>query len=335
MTRDHGGNLDAAILHHGGAAGDWIDLSTGINGHSYPLPDLPAHAWHRLPTASDMDVCAQAARRAYGARGQTACLPLAGAQAAIRLLPRLRSPGRVGVVTPTYNEHAAAFAAAGWKVVEVAGPEALRGFDAGVVVNPNNPDGRRWTPETLIAVAGGVGLLIVDESFADVDPQVSIVPHLGRGGIIVLRSIGKFFGLAGIRLGFALGAGSDIALLAEAAGPWAVSGPALAAGAAALADEAWVRETRTRLDADAERLDRLAAGAGWRLVGGTALFRLYDSGDAQAARERLAQSQIWSRVFPWSGPWIRLGLPGSEGEWRRLAVALGVSVSDAATDRRP
>ncbi len=330
-ARDHGGDLDAAILRHGGAADDWIDLSTGINRAPYPLPPLPAAAWHRLPTAADMETCAAAARRAYGATGATACLPVAGAQAAIRLLPRLRRPGRVGVVSPTYNEHAAAFAAAGWTVVEVATPGMLRGFDAGVVVNPNNPDGRRWTPETLLASAADVGLLIVDESFADTDPALSIVPHLGREGIVVLRSLGKFFGLAGLRLGFALGAGPDILQLAEAAGPWAVSGPALAAGSAALADTAWAEATRTRLASDAARLDRLAAAAGWRPCGGTALFRLYDTGDAAAAQARLARSRIWSRCFPYSPGWLRLGLPGTEDEWRRLAGAL----SAATADRRP
>jgi cobalamin biosynthetic protein CobC len=328
-ARDHGGDLGAAIARFGGAAAEWIDLSTGINRLPYPLPPPSGRALRALPSAEEGAACAAAARRAYGT--DAACLPLAGAQAAIRLVPGLRQPGRAAVLAPTYNEHAAAFAAGGWSVVEVGEPEELAGFEAVVVVNPNNPDGRRLAPEALLALAGRVGLLVVDESFADVDPALSVCPRLGRPGLVVLRSFGKFYGLAGLRLGFALGEASEIGRLAEAAGPWAVSGPALEAGRLALADAAWADATRRRLAVDAARLDRLAGAAGWRLVGGTGLFRLYDAHDARAARDRLAEARIWSRAFPWSDAWIRLGLPGPEGEWRRLEAAL----SAAGAGRRP
>jgi cobalamin biosynthesis protein CobC len=329
-VRDHGGDLGAAVARYGGAADEWIDLSTGINRLPYPLPPPSDRALRALPDPAATAACAAAARRAYGAAG-AACLPLAGAQAAIRLLPSLRSAGRAAVLGPTYNEHAAAFAAAGWSVAEVRDVAALRGSDAGVVVNPNNPDGRRLPPEALIDLAGAVGLLVVDESFADVDPGLSLCPGLGRPGLVVLRSFGKFFGLGGLRLGFALGAEAEIARLAETAGPWPVAGPALEAGRIALADAAWATATRQRLAAGATRLDRLAAAAGWRLVGGTGLFRLYDVGDAAAARDRLARARIWSRAFPWSARWLRLGLPGPESEWARLADAL----TAAAADTRP
>ena len=139
----------------------------------------------------------------------------------------------------------------------------------------------------------------------------------------MLRSFGKFYGLPGLRLGFALGPPSEIEALAALAGPWPVSGPALALGAAALADTAWAAATRARLAAEAPRLDALAARAGWGLVGGTDLFRTYDTPDAALARDRLAHHRIWSRAFPWSPRWLRLGLPGDAGEWRRLAAAFG------------
>jgi cobalamin biosynthetic protein CobC len=328
--RDHGGDLDAAIVRYGGPAADWIDLSTGINRVPYPIEASPLSALHALPRASEAAACALAARAAFGAADGVACLPLAGAQAAIRLIPGLRPPGRAAVLGPTYDEHAAAFAAAGWAVTEVAAIGALAGFDAAVVVNPNNPDGRAHPPEAILAVAARNRLTIVDESFADVRPEVSVCGRLGAPGLLVLRSFGKFYGLAGLRLGFALGAASDVAALAEAAGPWPVSGPALAAGTAALADRAWAKAARARLVAGAVRLDALAAGAGWKLVGGTSLFRLYDTGDAAAARDRLARARIWSRAFPYSAGWLRLGLPGPEAEWRRLADALS-----AGGDRCP
>lgn len=318
--RDHGGNIDAAMARFGGPAGDWIDLSTGINRVPYPLPRIPASAWTMLPTRAAMERLIAAAHGAY--RTEAAILPVAGAQAAIQIIPRLSPPGHARVLGPTYNEHAAALRAAGWAVEEVHAPEALSGADLAVVVNPNNPDGRVFMPDALRALAGRVGRLVVDESFADATPEVSAAGGTLPPGMLVLRSFGKFYGLAGLRLGFVLGPEPDVARLARMAGPWPVSGAAIEIGAVALADSVWAQLTRERLALEARRLDALVAGAGWRCVGGTALFRLYDTADAARAQERLAGSRIWSRVFPYSGSWLRLGLPGGEPEWTRIAAAL-------------
>ncbi|MEO0913212.1 MAG: threonine-phosphate decarboxylase CobD [Pseudomonadota bacterium] len=326
--RDHGGNLGAAIQRFGGAAEEWIDLSTGINRQPYPLPALPPEAWTALPTAeAEADLIA-AASEAY--RTPAAILPLAGAQAAIQLLPRLQAPGEMRVLGPTYNEHAASFAAQGWRVSEVARFAELGGADAAVLVSPNNPTGP-LAPDPgeligdILELAATTHLTIIDESFVDATPEASVAPHLGAPGLIVLRSFGKFYGLAGVRLGFALGAEADIAALRAAAGPWAVSGPALAIGAAALKDRAWAEATTTRLGAETARLDALVRTAGWRPLGGTHLFRLYDTGDAASAQARLAGQKIWSRIFPYSESWLRLGLPGSASEWARLETALSAS----------
>ncbi len=320
--RDHGGDLGAAIARHGGAPADWMDLSTGINRLPYAVPPFAPGALRDLPGAGEVAACAEAARRAYGAPPRVACLPLAGAQAAIQFVPRLRPAGRAAVLGPTYNEHAAAFAAAGWSVAEVSDLDALTGYDAVTLVNPNNPDGRRWPPEEVAALTARNGLVVVDESFADVTPETSLCPRLGAPGLVVLRSFGKFFGLAGLRLGFALGSEAEIAALREAAGPWPASGPALAAGRLALSDGDWIRATRARLAFHSRRLDALATGVGWSLVGGTGLFRLYATPDAGRAREALARHRVWSRRFPYSPTWLRFGLPGPEPEWQRLAEAL-------------
>lgn len=320
--RDHGGDLDAAMARFGGGPGDWIDLSTGINPRPWPLRVIPPRAFTALPTRSEMAALSAVAARAFGTAAPVAVL--AGAQAAIQTVPMLLPPGRARVLSPTYNEHAASLRAAAWQVEEVARPEDLAGADLAVVVNPNNPDGRRLEPGLLLALARDVGLLVVDESFADPHRGLSLAPRLdgGQEGILVLRSFGKFWGLAGLRLGFALGGAGRIAALREAAGPWPVAGPAIAAAMAALADEAWKEATIARLREDAARLDRLAAAAGWRLAGGTALFRLYDAGDAAAAQEQLARHRIWSRRFPHTPAWLRLGLPGDTAAWARLEVAL-------------
>ncbi|WP_212524222.1 threonine-phosphate decarboxylase CobD [Actibacterium sp. MT2.3-13A] len=327
--RDHGGNIDGAMAEFGGRADDWIDLSTGINRAPYPLPPLPDAAWNALPTRAAIEALTRAAARAYGT--SAAILPVAGAQAAIQMIPRLGPPGQARVLAPTYNEHAASLRAAGWKVQEVASPYALSGAGMAVVVNPNNPDGRETAPARLRDLAGTVDRLVVDESFADGRPELSLAPHVGaRRGLFVLRSFGKFYGLAGLRLGFVLGHTEDIAELSEMAGPWPVSGAAIEIGQKALKDMDWVRATVTRLRAEAARMDGLAERAGWGLVGGTDLFRLYRTPDAAAARAHLARARIWSRIFPWSPHLLRLGLPGDEREWERLGAALGTMAEGQA-----
>ncbi len=321
--RDHGGNLERAIAAHGGAPEDWIDLSTGINPVPYPVPPIPAEAWTRLPPRPAMRRLTGAAAAAYGT-GATV-IPFAGAQAAIQAVPFLVPPSEARILAPTYNEHAGALADSGWRVAEVPDLAALEGSALAVLVNPNNPDGRRHAPEALLALAGRVGTLVVDESFADPEPALSLAPALagGPGNIVVLRSFGKFYGLAGLRLGFALATGNRARRLAELAGPWPVSGPAIEIAALALADTAWEKATAARLASDASRLDGLAERAGWTLTGGTPLFRTYATPDAASARERLARHRIWSRIFPYAPRWIRLGLPGTEEGWARLATALG------------
>ena len=317
--RDHGGNMDWAMRHYGGA--DWIDLSTGINRVPYPVPALPPEVWTMLPTGAAMQALRGAVAAHYGCAAPVVIT--AGAQAAIQMMPAL--VGRAGlarVIAPTYNEHAAVLRAAGWQVEEVAGLDALAGADLAVVVNPNNPDGKTYAPTDLLAVCDRVGRLVVDESFGDIAPGLSVLPHAGRAGLLVMRSFGKFWGLAGARLGFVFGAQADMAALTALAGPWPVAGAALEIGRVALQDMGWAGATRARLLAEIPRADGLAQGAGWQVVGGTALFRLYHTPDAGAAQERLARAQIWSRIFPWHPHWLRLGLPGDEGEWARLAAAL-------------
>jgi cobalamin biosynthetic protein CobC len=318
--RDHGGDLDRAKARYGRS--DWIDLSTGINPIAYPIPKVPFRAFHALPTAEDTAALEATAAHVYGAGAET--VALAGAQAAIQLVPRLVPPGRAAVLAPSYNEHAAALRAEAWDVADVTEPESMGGVDLAVVVNPNNPDGRHWSHETLEDLASRVGLLVVDESFADPHPELSLAPRLADLGerVLVLRSFGKFYGLAGLRLGFALGGTQTVARLRALAGPWAVGGPAIAIGKAAFSDKDWRQTTTARLIGEATRLDQLAAGAGWQLVGGTALFRTYETGDAAAEQERLARAGIWTRRFPYSSGWLRLGLPGTAAAGERLIAAL-------------
>ncbi|MFD0980537.1 threonine-phosphate decarboxylase CobD [Tropicimonas aquimaris] len=313
--RDHGGGIDAAVARWGGTRAGWLDLSTGINPCPYPLPALPPDAWTALPDAAATEALLAAARAFWSVPDRLDILPTAGASAAIARMPALASGKRVYIPQPTYNEHAAAFRAAGWEVS--ASPEPA--CDATVLVHPNNPDGRCWQERELPSA----GLLVLDESFSDVCPEQSLLPVAqSRPETLVLKSFGKFWGLAGLRLGFAIGAPERIDALRDMIGPWAVSGPALAIGATALTDTTWATRTRQRLSEDAARLDRMLARAGAPVVGGTDLFRLYDTADARALQDRLAEAHIWTRRFPYSDRWLRLGLPGSDDGWQRLDAAL-------------
>lgn len=317
MARDHGGNLAEARARYGGAAAEWLDLSTGINPEPYPVAGLAPADWAKLPGAEATVRLIDAARAAWAVPAAAAIVAAPGASALIRLMPRLGPAGEVAIPAPTYNEHAAAFVAEGWRVTARPGA-ATR---AAVIVSPNNPDGRRWETHELLTLAEALPRLVVDESFMDATPERSLIPHAGAEGLVILRSFGKFYGLAGARLGFAITGPATAARLADLMGPWAVSGPALALGAAALADRGWQAATRARVARDVRRLVALGQRAGWRPVGEAGLFATFETPDAAAAQAGLARARIWSRIFPYSAHWLRLGLPPAEG-WARLATAL-------------
>lgn len=316
----HGGDLDDAALRWGTPAQGWLDLSTGINPWPYPPPRLDRALWRRLPATGDEAALRRAAAAAYGCDAAR-ILATPGTSALIQTLPRLWSPRKVAVLSPTYGEHAAAWTAAGHAVMEVSVPADAQGCDALVLVNPNNPDGRTFAPADILALAERFPTLVVDEAFADATPFLSVA-GMARPGLIVLRSFGKFYGLAGLRLGFCLAAPELLDALGRFWGPWPVSGPALAIGARALADHAWAEASRAHLAHAADRLDAVLAGAGLHILGGTALFRLAEHPDAARLHERLGRAGILVRAFPHRPTWLRFGLPGGMTATRRLRRAL-------------
>jgi cobalamin biosynthetic protein CobC len=318
---EHGGNLREAQRLYGGD--DWIDLSTGINPIGYPAPALPPDAWHRLPEADPALV--EAACAWYGAR---ALLPVAGTQAAIQALPRLRPPSRVTVAAPSYAEHAHHWAQHGHALRQIGYPmleAAVGSSDVVVVCNPNNPTGEQVTPSLLLRWAAELGArggwLVVDEAFGDTAPALSVAAHAGMPGLVVLRSVGKFFGLAGLRLGFVAAEGALLAALADVLGPWTVSGPAQQVALAALRDTVWQQAAQARLARDGARLRGMLTAHGV-LASGTPLFHWWPEPRPEAFHEHMARRAIWVRLFPQAARGIRLGLPGREQDWDRIEHAL-------------
>lgn len=318
---DHGGNLDQAIQQFGGQIDDWLDLSTGINPVAYPIPNLSSRSWIALPTASEKQALHLAAKECWHCSGDALSLP--GAQAAIQLLPQFAeikklSGKNVKILGPTYNEYRNSFQQHGWKVEECDQIEELAGATVAILVNPNNPDGRTYGEDTLLKLLKTVDLLVIDESFVDCMPELSLCSESHRDNLIILRSFGKFYGLAGLRLGFVTGLESNIRIFEKLAGPWPVSGVALQIGEKAIRDQTWQERTRQRLHQDAKKLDQFFASVQCEFTGGTPLFRLYSHDDALALQTHLAKDRIWTRIFPYSKNWIRLGLPGTEEDWTRL-----------------
>ncbi len=325
---EHGGRLDMARLAFPSAPEPWIDLSTGISPWAYPIPKIEEAQWHRLPPPSALEKLIASARRAYRAPQAAAVVALPGADLGLCLIPWLfRTSRRVAILGPTYSGHRKAWAAAGHIVSEVASLEEIGRAEIVVVTNPNNPDGRIVPHAELAQLSGRLhrrdGLLVIDEAFADTDPSCSILPVVNRlDRTVVLRSFGKFYGAAGVRLGFAITSHPLEERLRDALGAWPLSAAAIAMGSVALDDEAWAFAQRGRLKEAADKLDEVLAGAGLKVLGGTSLFRLVAADPKRDLFQHLATHGILIRPYL-DRPVFRFGLPRDEEEIRRLTNALG------------
>ena len=332
---EHGGRLRRAAREHGIPLAAWLDLSTGVNPHAYPAPPVPAAAWQRLP--EDDDGLETAAAGYYGS---AALLPVAGSQPAIQALPAAlvpawtagraahgaATPPRVALLAPSYAEHAHAWRGSAPALVSAENlAAAVDHSDIVVLVQPNNPTGALFERARLLdwhaRLARRGGWLVVDEAFIDTVPEASLAPLSGADGLVVLRSLGKFFGLAGARVGFVLAPAPLRRVLADMLGPWTLNGPARLVARHALADHAWQARTRARLQAEGERLQDLLTATGFAPTHGPALFKWVPTPHAAALHTHLARHGILSRLFD-APPAVRFGLPPDEHGWQRLEAAL-------------
>lgn len=321
----HGGNLAKARALFPEAPEPWIDLSTGINPHSYPHSPIPANVFARLPEPDVAQRLKEIAARAYGAPSSAHIAAGPGTQILLPIVAGLVSGRKAAVLSPTYAEHARAAKLAGFEITETGELDHLAEADLAVVVNPNNPTGRIVPKADLLSLAATMrakgGLLVVDEAFMDVSDAESVAAMVDEGGLLVLRSFGKFYGMAGLRLGFAISHPQVVARIEDRLGPWAVSGPALHVASEALADTVWQDRMRDSLKADMARLDNLFASKDIAIFGGTSLFRLVRDPRARALFHHLGSRGIITRRFDERPDDLRIGLPG-DGGWPRLEDAL-------------
>jgi cobalamin biosynthesis protein CobC len=331
LLAEHGGNLLAARRAYPQAPEPWLDLSTGINPYAYPFAHPPMESFTQLPQPEELRALEAAAATAYRTPAAADVVAAPGTQAIINWLPRLVPARRVGILGVTYCEHARSWATSGAELTVAEDLSGLEDKDIAIVVNPNNPDGRLVAAADLHALAAVLGkhggVLIIDEAFADfLEPSASAVPDTAESGVVVLRSLGKTYGLPGLRLGFAIASKPVAEKLRAALGPWPVSGAAIAIGSTALTDADWLAATRARLHADSRALDKILAAAGFGSAGGNLLFRLVQHEDAQGWFERLATAGILVRRFEARPAWLRFGIAGSDAGRMRLCAALGLEL---------
>ena len=333
MQPIHGGRLNEAVKRWKIPHAQWLDLSTGINPNGWPVPPIPAHIWQRLPEADDG--LEAVIREWSGIPQQADCEPVAGSQAAIMVLPRLRALCRVGIPSVGYREHEYSWRQAGHQIVAITSAQTssnddrwLDELDVLVWINPNNPTGELIAPATLLRWQQRLqqrgGWLIVDEAVMDATPELSLCAYAGRPGLIILRSLGKFYGLAGVRAGVVCSTPSMIESVRQLLGPWSLSGPTRYVMAQALQDHAWHRQTRLRLQHDTQRLAHILQTAGLKSLGGTVLFQTIQTDTPIELAEQLAAQGILVRTFEQPGM-LRFGLAADEQQWQRLVEALARS----------
>jgi len=311
--RDHGGGLDAAIKRYGGTRNDWLDLSTGINPNPYPVPDIPLHYWHNLPDEAPQIDLLTAARKFWNVPDGADIVPASGVSAIIAMLPNLVTRSHISILNPTYNEFAAAFDGRN-KVTQDNAPVQIR-------VHPNNPDGRIFTKVEIENQHDQ--LTVIDESFCDVCPDNSLIDLAQHPNHIILKGTGKFWGLAGLRLGFAIAHPETAQKISQHLGPWNISGPAQFIGRKVLEDNDWAQKTRLELSDMTKHLRTVLHENGLTLLGGTDLFQLAETKTAKNLHIHLCKHSILTRAFPYSETWIRMGLPANAKELSHLNVALG------------
>jgi len=325
MAIIHGGQLSKVAKQFGIPEQEWLDLSTGIAPFSYAIPAISEKIWQDLPTISPSLI--RAAQQYYQAKF---CWPVAGSQQLIEKLPSLWNDKNSAIESGKkqhaylpkvgYKEHQRAWSLAGYQIhfYQDALPDNIEKNSIVVVINPNNPLTDTFSIQQLTQLKAHCqqqkALLIIDEAFADIFPsEFSFVPHLTNynennndsandnenesDDLIVLRSFGKFFGLAGIRIGFACTTEIWRDIIKESIGPWSINGPALFIAEQALQDTQWQIEQSLRLEKYSKKLQELLKlHLPNASIKANALFITVFLDNAASVYEKLCQQGVYVRL---------------------------------------
>ncbi|MGB0495833.1 MAG: threonine-phosphate decarboxylase CobD [Kangiellaceae bacterium] len=323
----HGGQLQKQAKKYNIPAENWLDLSTGISPYSYPVQTIPSSMWRRLPEFSDSLL--KAVKQYYGSSKFVAC---AGSQAAIQAIPQVwkqvlkfsaTRPAKIWLPKVGYKEHQKHWISNGFSIthyVELPNASDLEENSVVVVINPNNPSGAVYDSKILLELANTLakknGLLIIDEAFIDSNLSLSIATKASHfKNLIILRSIGKFFGLAGIRLGFAFANDTWLKQLKVKLGEWPISGPSLYIAEKALSDSSWQSAQRFRLDKQSMALHSLLRRVFNLNSKGCNLFRTINLANATEIFESLCKQAVYVRLTD-DKKSLRFGIPDSDGFFR-------------------
>ena len=345
MTFKH----DSAVLKHGGDVASaarkyqrpieqWLDMSTGISPWAYPVPGLSVDVWRNLPPPTDNLLSAASE---YYQVDQSAIIPTPGSQVSIRLLPQLLKASTVAMPVLGYQEHARSWSMAGHDLCYYRDTHELlelvktKKVTHAVIINPNNPTGEcidRAIIDTVLAQLQGT--LIVDEAFIDTAvPNKQLVSTVGIESrkLITLRSVGKFFGLAGLRIGFAVGSHPLLKQLHSLLDPWSISHASMVVTEQALRDTSWQAHQRQRLQTASDQFGLLLLqlaqcltsdiGEVKHRIEHTLLFHTIFA-DKQALidfHHRLAELGVWTRLFNEGDGegWLRFSLPENYHEFKQ------------------
>lgn len=295
----HGGQLIKASQKYGIPLEDWLDLSTGINPVSYPVKNIPASVLNQLPENDDRLI--HAAKAYYKTQN---VLTVSGSQWAIEQLPFLFPISRVGVINPSYYEHALQWQKAGHQIIEIIEGEVdncLSDIDILIIINPNNPTGKFFSKKQLLSWHDSLqkkgGTLIIDEAFMDITPNKSLVSDNMLESLIILRSIGKFFGLAGIRIGFVIAEPKFLLRLKKCQGLWAISNTSAWIAEQALRDLVWQKKMRLQLPVMRKKTVKWLESIGLRVSCATDLFIYVQTEEAEKIYLSLAKLGVLVRYF--------------------------------------
>lgn len=334
QTIQHGGNLTEAIKQYNITKENWLDLSTGISPWTYPFQPLPDRVWQELPP-SGSELLASAAKF-YDVK-QNSITATPGSQIAIRLLPQLFEPSKVAIPTLGYKEHAASWQMANHQTLHYHDATELlelintNRVEHVVVINPNNPNGEKLNLRTLDRIILKIsGICIIDEAFIDyydddfdegddstsISSATKVLSDFEYDNLIILRSVGKFFGLAGIRLGFCIGFHPSLQTLNALLQPWSISHASQYIGIQALQDKQWQQQQRVKIKQHQNAFqmalnDLLNQHLEQHTSAEAGLFTTVFADDTALNKlhHQLAKQGILTRLDNDQQSWLRFGLP--------------------------